>query len=213
MFTGIIEESGVIKKIIPSGSHWEIQIAAQKVLEGTKTDDSIAVNGACLTVISLNSHSFSVEAISETIQRSTLRYWEIGQRVNLERALPANGRFGGHFVQGHIDGLAHLESIRDLGTNRELTFSCEPQWLELIVEKGSITLDGISLTVARRLSQSFTVAVIPHTLRKCTLNAWQVGQPVNMETDILGKYIKQLINSKKESLTKESLMKWGYQFE
>ncbi len=210
MFTGIIEEQGRIERLIQRGSHWEIQIAAQKVLEGTKPDDSIAVNGACLTVIASNSAGFTVEAVPETVQRTALRYWQSGQSVNLERALPVDGRLGGHFVQGHIDGLAHLEAIRDLGSNRELSFTCDKAWLELIVEKGSIALDGISLTVARRDSRSFTVAVIPHTLQKCTLNSWRVGYTVNMETDILGKYIKQLLNSQKEPLNNETLARWGY---
>ncbi|HDR03760.1 MAG TPA: riboflavin synthase [Candidatus Marinimicrobia bacterium] len=210
MFTGIIEETGKIFQIQQKGSHWQIEIAAKLVLEGTKADDSIAVNGACLTVTSLKERSFTVEAVSETIQRSTIKNWKSGQSVNLERALPASGRLGGHFVQGHIDGIAYLENINDLGTNRELTFRAEAEWLELIVEKGSITLDGISLTVAKRDPQSFTVAIIPHTLQKCTLNKWRVGQAVNIETDILGKYIKQMLDAQKRSLNKETLAKWGY---
>lgn len=210
MFTGIIEETGKIHTIIRRGSYWEIEIIAQKVLEGTKPDDSIAVNGVCLTVIKRNSAMFTVQAVKETIHRTTITSWKPGLPVNLERALAADGRLGGHFVQGHVDGLALLQRVRILSGSRELSLSADKEIMELVVEKGSVALDGISLTVAHRTETGFTVAIIPHSQNHTTLSDRRNGDLLNIETDILGKYIHQIVKNNTGSLNKETLQKWGY---
>lgn len=193
MFTGIIEETGTIRHISTSGTSGQISIRAKKVLEGTKIGDSIAVNGICLTVVSLQPDGFTADVMAETVRRSSLSVCRNGDAVNLERAMPADGRFGGHFVSGHIDGTGVIQSLVREENAVWVTVSAAPQLLKYIVEKGSIAIDGISLTVAYVDDRVFKVSVIPHTGEETTLLSGKPGDPVNLETDIIGKYVGKLM--------------------
>ncbi len=215
MFTGIIEEVGVINRLSLSGNSGSIDVKASKVLEGTKIGDSIAVNGVCLTVTNLKSSGFVADVMPETIARSSLNILTTGSLVNLERAMPADGRFGGHIVSGHIDGTGIIEEIyRDENAVR-ISIRAANDIMQLIVEKGSITIDGISLTVASTAEDSFSVSVIPHTLSETSLIKKEIGNPVNLETDIVGKYVQKLLKSssnevKSNELTIEYLKEMGF---
>lgn len=215
MFTGIIEEVGVINRLSLSGNSGSIDVKASKVLEGTKIGDSIAVNGVCLTVTNLKSSGFIADVMPETIARSSLNILTTGSLVNLERAMPADGRFGGHIVSGHIDGTGIIEEIyRDENAVR-ISIRAANDIMQLIVEKGSITIDGISLTVASTAEDSFSVSVIPHTLSETSLIKKEIGNPVNLETDIIGKYVQKLLKSssnevKSNELTIEYLKEMGF---
>lgn len=215
VFTGIIEEVGVINRLSLSGNSGSIDVKASKVLEGTKIGDSIAVNGVCLTVTNLKSNGFIADVMPETIARSSLNILTTGSLVNLERAMPADGRFGGHIVSGHIDGTGIIEEIyRDENAVR-ISIRAANDIMQLIVEKGSITIDGISLTVASTAEDSFSVSVIPHTLSETSLIKKEIGNPVNLETDIVGKYVQKLLKSssdevKSNELTIEYLKEMGF---
>lgn len=193
MFTGIVEEMGTIQAI-RRGSHSQVlTVGASLVLEDAKIGDSIAVNGICLTVTSRTAHSFTVDVMHETLNRSSLADLRLGTPVNLERAMAANGRFGGHIVSGHVDGLGRITDIQRDDNAHWYTVAPPPGLLRYIVEKGSITIDGISLTVARVTDRDFGVSVIPHTSAVTTLGRRGCGDVVNLETDILGKYVEKLL--------------------
>lgn len=201
MFTGIVEELGIIRKISISGHSGSITIEASKVLEGTRIGDSIAVNGICLTVTSMAGDSFTADIMAETVRRSSLKGAVSGDKVNLERAMAADGRFGGHIVSGHVDGTGTI-----IGMHREenavwVTISAEPSIMKFIVEKGSVCLDGISLTVAKVGATDFSVSVIPHTGEETTLLRKKVGSPINIENDVVGKYVERLLNFKNNEST------------
>ena len=196
MFTGIIEEVGAVRSVV-SGSAWgSITIGAKTVLQGTRRGDSIAVNGVCLTVTQLFSDGFTADVMAETLRRSNLGALKAGQGVNLERAMAANGRFGGHFVSGHVDNLGEIVHIRREGNAHWVTLSAPPDILELVVEKGSIAMDGVSLTVAARGEHTFSVSLIPTTAADTTLLSRQVGDAINLETDVLGKYVRALLQNR-----------------
>lgn len=216
IFTGIIEELGVVKSIAINGTSGCITIKAQKVLEGTKLGDSIAVNGTCLTVTSINSDGFSADVMAETVRRTSLSQVGKGDMVNLERAMVLNGRFGGHIVSGHIDGTGTITKYTKEENAIWVTIKASEEILNLIVEKGSICIDGISLTVATVSNRDFQVSIIPHTAKETTLIHKKVGSLVNLENDIIGKYIKKLMENKQESqakkesgLTMEMLEEYG----
>lgn len=199
MFTGIVEETGRVKAIHRKGVSATIEIEASTVLEGTKLGDSIATNGVCLTVASLGSSTYSADVMHETLRRSSLRELKAGSIVNLERAMPADGRFGGHIVSGHIDGVASIRRIEEDGNAIWYTIGASPELLRYIVEKGSVAIDGISLTVAEVSSDSFKVSVIPHTRQMTNLSTKRIGSSVNIECDIIGKYVEKMFaNSKAE---------------
>lgn len=189
MFTGIIEEIG---SLLASGGG-SLTIQAKKVLEDVHLGDSIAVNGTCLTVTRFDDSSFTVDVMEETMRRSSLGSLKKGSRVNLERAMAANGRFGGHIVSGHIDGTGTIEKLRQEGNAVWVTVACAGNLLRYIAEKGSITIDGISLTVAAVEARGFKVSIIPHTGAETTLLHKQQGDIVNLETDILAKYVERLM--------------------
>ena len=193
MFTGIVEEQGVIRSLAITGTSGIIGLKCRKVLEGTAVGDSIAVNGICLTVVSLQADGFTADIMAETVRRSSLSHCRPGDPVNLERAMAADGRFGGHMVSGHIDGTGVLRSLRREENAVWVTIETSEEILELIVEKGSICIDGISLTVAAVGNQEFQVSVIPHTGEETTLLKKKPGDLVNLETDIIGKYVKKLL--------------------
>lgn len=198
MFTGIVEEKGIIRSLNINGSSGTIRIEARKVLEGTSIGDSIAVNGICLTVTSMGDGFFTADVMAETVRRSSLGILSQGSEVNLERAMAANGRFGGHIVSGHIDGTGTVRSLVREENAIWVTIETPPEILKYIVHKGSICIDGISLTVASVGSDNFKVSVIPHTGSETTLLSKRPGSPVNLENDIIAKYVERLMNYKEE---------------
>ena len=204
IFTGIIEELGVVKSFAINGASGCITIKAKKVLEGTQLGDSIAVNGTCLTVTSINSDGFSADVMAETVKRTSLSQVGKGDLVNLERAMILNGRFGGHIVSGHIDGTGTITKYTKEENAIWVTIKAPDEILDLIVEKGSICIDGISLTVATVSDQDFQVSIIPHTAKETTLIHKKVGSLVNLENDIVGKYIKKLMENNQEEQAKKA---------
>lgn len=198
MFTGIIEEVGRVKNIKMGASSAIITIQADKVMEDIHLGDSIAMNGVCLTVTSFDRNSYSVDVMHETLRRTNLGGLKSGSRVNLERAMAADGRFGGHIVAGHIDDIGTITSMERDDNAVWVTVQTTTAVLRYIVEKGSITIDGISLTVARVDDKSFAVSVIPHTGAETTLLEKKPGDTVNLETDMVGKYVEKLLKSEPE---------------
>ena len=215
MFTGIVEEKGKVRYMQVSGESGVLAVKAKKVLQGTKIGDSIAVDGVCLTVTSLQADGFTADVMTETIRRSSLGSCKAGSQVNLERAMAADGRFGGHIVSGHIDGTGVVRSMVREENAVWISIETSPQILRLIVEKGSICIDGISLTVAKVDETGFQVSVIPHTGEETTLLEKVPGNLVNLENDVIGKYVEKLLGlnekEKKESgITMEFLEKFGF---
>lgn len=217
IFTGIIEELGLIKNITLQGESGYIAIKAKKVLEKTQIGDSIAVNGICLTVTSLQPDGFTADVMAETFRRSGLKNAKSGEAVNLERAMAADGRFGGHIVSGHIDGTGTISEYRDEGNAVWVTVDTPKEILALIVEKGSICIDGISLTVADVGDNYFKVSIIPHTAQETTLIRKKKGDLVNLENDVIGKYVQKLLGldtakneENKSNLTLEMLEEYGF---
>lgn len=211
MFTGIIEELGQIKKITRFSGGKNIQIEAEQVLEGTKVGDSIAVNGVCLSVTQLDSRNFETQAVQETLERSNLSNIQKSEFVNLERSLKASGRLDGHIVQGHVDGKGRFLSRKDLGNSALLKFNVPDNLLKYIVKKGSIALNGVSLTVADIQNNNIQVSIIPITLQDTNLGQLKSGDIVNVEVDVLAKYVeKQLGNSRPGQDFKNKIKKWGY---
>ena len=189
MFTGIVEEVGIVSSLDDS----LLRLRARRVLEGTRLGDSIAVDGACLTVVSQDEGEFSVELSPETLRRSTFGDLAPGRSVNLERPLAVSDRFGGHIVQGHVDGTGRVVSCKPEGDFLILRVSCPKRLMPYVVEKGFIAVDGISLTVVKKSAASFTVSLIPFTLASTTLNDKVTGGRVNLETDVLAKYVESLL--------------------
>ena len=214
MFTGIVEEVGTIRNIKRGQHSAVLTIHAKTVLEETRIGDSIAVNGICLTVTRLFPDGFSADVMHETLNRSSLGKLVSGSAVNLERAMAADGRFGGHIVSGHIDGIGKVAAITRDDNAIWYQIKTDSGILKYIVEKGSVAIDGISLTVAKTDSQSFSVSIIPHTAGATTLSLRKVGDVVNLENDIVGKYIEKFITFEKEKpksgITKEFLLKNGF---
>lgn len=215
MFTGIIEETGVIKNIKRGVNSSVLTVSAQKIMEDVNIGDSIAVNGVCLTVTQLSPISFNADVMHETLSRSSLGSLQSGSRVNLERAMPAQGRFGGHIVSGHIDGTGIITAIKKDDNAYWYTISADKKLLKYIIEKGSVAIDGISLTVANVTDKSFSVSVIPHTMAGTTLQEKKAGDIVNIENDCIGKYVEKLIgkdnNANNESkINKDFLSKYGF---
>ncbi len=193
MFTGIVEEIGMIRAI-QRGQHSAIvSIQAQVVLSDLKIGDSVAVNGICLTVTSKDEHGFTADVMHETLNRTSLAKLSKGSKVNLERAMSATGRLGGHIVSGHIDGTGLITSIAKDDNAIWYTIDTPTALMRYIVEKGSITIDGISLTVAEIGETYFKVSMIPHTAKVTILSSKGVGDVVNLENDILGKYVEKLL--------------------
>ncbi len=193
MFTGLIEEVGTVLRTFPGDRSLTLVIGARKVLEDLAVGGSIAVDGACLTVVAADAASFTVDLSEETIKRTTLGNLRNAQRVNLERPLTPMARLGGHFVTGHVDGVGTLLSREARGDSHRFRFASPPDLAPLLVLKGSVAVDGVSLTVAALEAGAFAVAVIPHTLAATTLGLKQPGDPVNLETDILGKYVQRML--------------------
>ncbi len=193
MFTGLIEEKGMIQKSYIGPESCVLTIGCRDVLSGSKVGDSIAVNGVCLTITSMAASGFTADVMTETLRRSSLGSLSPGSGVNLERAMPADGRFGGHIMSGHIDGTGTVQSVEREGNAVWYTICAAPEQLRYIVEKGSIAIDGISLTVAYVDDKCFKVSIIPHTLQMTTLPDRHEGDIVNLECDIIGKYVEKLL--------------------
>ena len=216
MFTGIVEELGKIRSLSMNGNSGRIVVQAKKVLENTQIGDSIAVNGVCLTVVTMTNDSFTADVMAETIRRSSFKNSKMDDNVNLERAMAADGRFGGHIVAGHIDGTGTIASLEKEENAVWVTIKCAPEILKYIVEKGSIAIDGISLTVAYVDDSCFKVSVIPHTGEETTLLKRNAGDIVNLENDIIGKYVERLMGysnteeKKESSLTMDMLREYGF---
>jgi len=217
VFTGIVEEIGKVKSIKKGTNSAILEIEARLVLEVTKLGDSIAVNGICLTVTDLTANSFRADVMHETLNRSALKSAKAGMKVNLERAMLAGGRFGGHIVSGHVDGLGKIKSIKKDDNAILYRIEAEGKILKYIVEKGSITIDGISLTVADVTGRDFMISAIPHTVAQTILSEKKVGDYVNLENDIIGKYVEKLMmpegQNKQENtskISKEFLLANGF---
>ena len=196
MFTGIVEETGRVTSVPAPGRAGRLAIKASRVLEGTRIGDSIAVNGVCLTATELLADGFAADVMPQTLSHSSLGTLRRGSPVNLERAMAANGRFGGHIVSGHIDGVGTIAYVRQDDNAVWYTVKAPASILAYVVEKGSIAIEGISLTVARVDATSFSVSVIPHTAAETTLGSHRPGSTVNLENDVVGKYVQRLLYNK-----------------
>lgn len=211
MFTGIIEDVGRVKNIEKRGAFGRISVETALSLETVKIGDSIAVNGACLTATAISGASFSADVSEETLKVTTLGSLRSGDKVNLELALTLSKPLGGHMVTGHVDGLGTLRRKTASGENLVIEIGAPKELMHQIVRKGSITVDGISLTVADLLSDGFTIAIIPHTLEKTNLLNVKEGSKVNLETDLIGKYVERLLSTKKDSrITEDFLTENGF---
>lgn len=219
MFTGIIEEKGRIVSIRRGMKSSVLQIAGNRIFGDLKIGDSVAVNGVCLTVTSMANGSFTADVMSETLNRSSLGELKVNSAVNLERAMAADGRFGGHIVSGHIDGTGTISKIERDDNAVWYTIKAPEKLMRYIVEKGSIAIDGISLTVAKTSREAFSVSIIPHTIQETILDTKGVGSIVNLENDIVGKYIERFLTwpaeeekpeEQKSGITLEFLAKAGF---
>ena len=193
MFPGIVEEVGSVRHVLPGSRAGKLTIGARTVLEGTRIGDSIAVNGVCLTVVELGADYFVADVMPETLSKSGLGRLRTGDPVDLERAMAADGRFGGHIVSGHIDGMGTIVEMRPEQNAVWVRIRTAPEILNLIVEKGSIAIDGISLTVATVGATDFQVSLIPHTGEETVLLGKHAGDVVNLENDVVGKYVQKLL--------------------
>lgn len=194
MFTGIIEEIGRVNNIKSLGQAKRIEIQAQKVIQDLKVDDSIAINGACLTVVEINPESFICESVEETIKKTTLKYLKTSQKVNLERALTMQSRIGGNLVQGHVDSTGTIASIQSETIGKIYTISYPSDYKKYLIHVGSVCVDGVSLTLASFNSNMFQLSIIPHTCQNTIFQYYKVGDIVNLEFDLIGKYIENFIN-------------------
>lgn len=212
MFTGLVEEIGIIRAATRQQGGVRFVISAERVPAGLEIGDSVAVSGVCLTVVEKAADRFEVDAVQETLQRSTLARWTEGTAVNLERALAVGGRVGGHFVQGHVDGIGRVQDLQTRPLGYWLTLQLSGENAALCVEKGSIAIDGVSLTIAEVKEEVISLAVIPHTAEHTTLRRRRTGDEVNVETDLLGKYVQHLLTGGKPAsgLTMEKLSEWGF---
>lgn len=194
MFTGIVEELGTVREVRPNATGAQLEISARQVTQDAQIGDSIALNGCCLTVVAVGDGCYCVDAIEETLRMTTLGELQAGDRVNLERSVRLSDRLGGHLVQGHIDGVGRVESIESAPDGSVMMrFSAPLAVMRYVAYKGSIAVDGISLTVAGLDSDSFTIAVIPHTQEVTTLGIREIGTLVNLETDVIARYVERLL--------------------
>lgn len=220
MFTGIIEEIGKITAVVKGQRSSQLWVQGELVMDDLKLGDSVAVNGVCLTVSQLHGNKWMADVMSETLNRSNLGDLKGGSAVNLERAMPANGRFGGHIVAGHIDGIGHIVQITKDDNAVIFEIKAPPKILRYIIEKGSIAIDGISLTVIGMTVDCFKVSIIPHTVKQTILGVKKSGDLVNLENDLVGKYIESLLlnpppktdcnQEKSSSLTIDFLTEAGF---
>lgn len=214
MFTGLIEETAVVRAVRPQGNGRRLTIEAALIMDDLKIDDSVAINGCCQTVVARTATTFDVEAIEETLEKTTLGSFTQGQRVNVERAMQLGGRLGGHLVQGHVDCRGTVVSIEELSTSRNIWVEFPERFAHYVIPVGSICIDGISLTVARKNNNRAMVSIIPHTWKTTVIGELRPGSNVNLEFDLVGKYIESIMahtgTSAQTGLTTEKLMEMGY---
>jgi riboflavin synthase len=215
MFTGIITDLGTIRSVLRKGNGVELTVSAHVSAGELKIGDSISVNGACQTVVRKTKTQFTVEAVEETVSKTTLGLFREGTRVNLELALRVGDRLGGHMVQGHVDCLGEVVGVEALPSSTIIAITFPVHFRKYVVPVGSICVDGISLTVARTTDRAFEISIIPHTLGNTTIAGWEVGRKVNLEFDVIGKYIEQLLKHPSPSapgpgLSEETLRSWGF---
>lgn len=216
MFTGIVEEIGNVRQIRKSGGFTKLTIVGERIFSDLRLGDSVAVNGVCLTAEVISNNSFTVEIMNETLGKSTLGSLSRGDSVNLERALALGERLGGHIVSGHIDGIGMIEKTERDAASVWYTISAQPDIMRYIVLKGSVAIDGISLTVARREKASFAVSIISHTAKSTVLSLKKAGDRVNLENDMLAKYVERLCGDRYRqerssgSITRETLLRAGF---
>jgi riboflavin synthase len=212
MFTGLVEEIGIIRSLQRQGEGYSINIESSLVTADLHIGDSIAINGVCLTVTGYNEKSFAVQAVGETVHRSTMAAWHANMPVNLERALLAQSRLGGHFVQGHIDGAVKVVSFTGNNTGFWLVLQVPDELRKFVVVKGSLAVNGVSLTIADIKDENVALAIIPHTAAHTTLQQLQTGDMVNLETDIIGKYIYKMLQpyNRNDNLSLDKLVGYGF---
>lgn len=215
MFTGMIEETGTIISIKHTSLEAKIVISAKKIFSDLKLGDSVAVNGICLTASEISGNNFTADVMNETFSRSSLSALKNGDHVNLERAMAANGRFGGHIVSGHVDGTGIISDIKKDDNAVRYAIKADEKILKYIIEKGSVAIDGISLTVTKVTADSFSVSIIPHTAKETILSEKAVGDTVNLENDLIGKYVENFLNRNAENkntgnISKDFLMANGF---
>lgn len=197
MFTGIVEGMGTIRLVASGDGKHVLRIEAPSTVEPPRVGDSVAVNGVCLTAVEVEGHGFTVEAVRETLDRTNLGRLAVGDVVDLERPLRADGRFDGHIVQGHVDGVGLVRSITGEGASVRLWVDAPTELRRFLVEKGSVTVDGVNLTISGVDEEGFEVALIPHTLEVTVLGRRSVGDPVNLEVDVLAKYVERLMEARR----------------
>ena len=210
MFTGIVEEIGTVQQVLIGQQAMQLKIAANEVIADVKLGDSIAVNGVCLTVTDFSSTYFIADVMPETFRSTNLCELKTGEAVNLERAMAANGRFGGHMVSGHIDDVGMIQSIRAHSNAVIIQIKLPEKLAVQCIEKGSITIDGTSLTIFAVTKQSITISLIPHTYKESILGQKKVGAIVNVETDLMSKYVQHYLRQKDSTLTMDFLKKSGF---
>lgn len=210
MFTGIVEEIGVVKNVQIRQSVRTIEIEAHKIIEDMHIGDSISVNGTCLTVIDFSPTSFTVQVIKGTENKTYLADVKRQSEVNLERAMSGNGRFGGHFVLGHVDELGTISKINETTNAKIITIQCSNNIFEQLVKQGSITVDGVSLTVFDKHANAFDIHLIPETRRSTILASKKIGDDVHLETDVLFKYVENILNKNNDHLTADKLRAFGF---
>lgn len=220
MFTGIIEAVGKVTGIERAVESVRLSVASGRIAEDVALGDSVSINGVCLTVVAVSAPHITFDAVYETMRKTTLGNLHVGDGVNMERALPVGGRLGGHVVQGHVDGAGRIASIRPVGNSWFVYVDASPELMRYIVTKGSIAVDGISLTVAESEDRTFALSIIPHTWEHTTLKDRRAGDPVNIECDILGKYVEKMLggyvagadraSSSSSGVTMDLLSRSGY---
>jgi riboflavin synthase len=196
MFTGLVEEKGKLIRKTPTGLGYNLTFSASKVMDDLKVGDSISVNGCCLTVVSKDQHSFSIDAIEETLKKTNLGDLESESPVNLERPLKTDERLGGHFVLGHVDTTGVVTSVEELTNSHFVTISYPAEFSKYLIHVGSVAIDGVSMTVARLKTNEFGVGIIPHTWQETVFSDKKPGDRVNLEFDVLGKYVERIMESR-----------------
>lgn len=217
MFTGLVAELGTVQRLARQGSSYHLTVGAKKVLDNLKIGDSVAVNGACLTVVRMDEGGFTADVMPETVRLTNIGSLQPGSKVNLERTLRLCDGLDGHIVSGHVEGLGTISEQRPEGIAVVVTIATPPELLKYIIKKGSIAIDGISLTVTEVTDTSFSVSLIPHTAKETTLGLKKVGDSVNLETDILGKYVERMLTwnkqtqaGKADTLNMQTLLENGF---
>lgn len=210
MFTGLVEEVGNVKSISSFGDGKRLTIESNTIIKDVKPGDSININGACQTVVSFDEKSFTVEAVEETLKKTNLGILKAGSKVNLESSLTLNKKLGGHFVLGHVDSTGKITAIEKLSSSILVSVSYPAEFSNYVINVGAITVNGVSLTIARFTKTAFTISTIPHTWQQTNLQLLKVGDEVNLEFDVLGKYVTKILGKENTGITDDWLKNLGY---